>query len=168
MDTAVKTSRSGYLQRCIIKHIEGLVVNYDLTVSTMICEGTLFCASFNLWSPIVTHIIGHNTWRQNVSIFQCSTITITTLTLFIWLLVNVLMRSCCHLFIKFLKTKTRCWTVTQYTFSFVQVFLLPLLTNPKDFKLPYKIFLRTFIPVGLSWLVSPNLCLKKNWRMPVV
>ncbi|XP_033636533.1 DNA-directed RNA polymerase I subunit RPA1-like [Asterias rubens] len=32
VDTAVKTSRSGYLQRCIIKHIEGLVVNYDLTV----------------------------------------------------------------------------------------------------------------------------------------
>lgn len=32
MDTAVKTSRSGYLQRCIIKHLEGLVVQYDLTV----------------------------------------------------------------------------------------------------------------------------------------
>lgn len=32
IDTAVKTSRSGYLQRCIIKHLEGLVVNYDLTV----------------------------------------------------------------------------------------------------------------------------------------
>ncbi|XP_033101512.1 DNA-directed RNA polymerase I subunit RPA1-like [Anneissia japonica] len=33
VDTAVKTSRSGYLQRCIIKHLEGLLVNYDLTVS---------------------------------------------------------------------------------------------------------------------------------------
>lgn len=32
MDTAVKTSRSGYLQRCIIKHLEGLVIQYDLTV----------------------------------------------------------------------------------------------------------------------------------------
>ncbi|XP_006900430.1 PREDICTED: DNA-directed RNA polymerase I subunit RPA1 [Elephantulus edwardii] len=32
VDTAVKTSRSGYLQRCIIKHLEGLVVCYDLTV----------------------------------------------------------------------------------------------------------------------------------------
>ncbi|KAG8591164.1 hypothetical protein GDO81_000070 [Engystomops pustulosus] len=32
VDTAVKTSRSGYLQRCIIKHMEGLVVQYDLTV----------------------------------------------------------------------------------------------------------------------------------------
>ena len=32
MDTAVKTSRSGYLQRCIIKHLEGITVNYDMTV----------------------------------------------------------------------------------------------------------------------------------------
>ena len=32
IDTAVKTSRSGYLQRCLIKLLEGLRVNYDLTV----------------------------------------------------------------------------------------------------------------------------------------
>ena len=32
VDTAVKTSRSGYLQRCLIKHLEGICVNYDLTV----------------------------------------------------------------------------------------------------------------------------------------
>lgn len=32
IDTAVKTSRSGYLQRCLVKHLEGLTVNYDLTV----------------------------------------------------------------------------------------------------------------------------------------
>ncbi|XP_048588420.1 DNA-directed RNA polymerase I subunit RPA1 isoform X2 [Nematostella vectensis] len=32
VDTAVKTSRSGYLQRCLIKHLEGLQVAYDLTV----------------------------------------------------------------------------------------------------------------------------------------
>ncbi|TRY91177.1 hypothetical protein DNTS_006106 [Danionella cerebrum] len=32
VDTAVKTSRSGYLQRCVIKHLEALVVQYDLTV----------------------------------------------------------------------------------------------------------------------------------------
>lgn len=32
IDTAVKTSRSGYLQRCLIKHMEGLSVNYDGTV----------------------------------------------------------------------------------------------------------------------------------------
>ncbi|CDH49468.1 dna-directed rna polymerase i complex largesubunit nuc1 [Lichtheimia corymbifera JMRC:FSU:9682] len=32
IDTAVKTSRSGYLQRCLIKHLEGLRVFYDHTV----------------------------------------------------------------------------------------------------------------------------------------
>jgi len=32
VDTAVKTSRSGYLQRCLIKHLEGLSVRYDGTV----------------------------------------------------------------------------------------------------------------------------------------
>ena len=31
-DTAVKTSRSGYLQRCLIKQLESLVVKYDMTV----------------------------------------------------------------------------------------------------------------------------------------
>ncbi|ESO03447.1 hypothetical protein HELRODRAFT_112321 [Helobdella robusta] len=32
VDTAVKTSRSGYLQRCLIKHLEGLTSAYDETV----------------------------------------------------------------------------------------------------------------------------------------
>ncbi|XP_047128509.1 DNA-directed RNA polymerase I subunit RPA1 isoform X1 [Hydra vulgaris] len=32
VDTAVKTSRSGYLQRCLIKHLEALRVEYDMTV----------------------------------------------------------------------------------------------------------------------------------------
>jgi DNA-directed RNA polymerase I subunit RPA1 len=32
IDTAVKTSRSGYLQRCLIKHLEGVRVHYDHTV----------------------------------------------------------------------------------------------------------------------------------------
>lgn len=32
VDTAVKTSRSGYLQRCLVKHMESLKVNYDHTV----------------------------------------------------------------------------------------------------------------------------------------
>lgn len=32
VDTAVKTSRSGYLQRCLIKHLEDLKVSYDYTV----------------------------------------------------------------------------------------------------------------------------------------
>lgn len=32
VDTAVKTSRSGYLQRCLIKNLECLTVQYDYTV----------------------------------------------------------------------------------------------------------------------------------------
>ena len=32
VDTAVKTSRSGYLQRCLMKHLEDLSVQYDATV----------------------------------------------------------------------------------------------------------------------------------------
>mmetsp|Transcript_1987 Transcript_1987/g.2788 ORF Transcript_1987/g.2788 Transcript_1987/m.2788 type:complete len:1737 (-) Transcript_1987:583-5793(-) len=32
VDTAVKTSRSGYLQRCLVKHLEELKVEYDFTV----------------------------------------------------------------------------------------------------------------------------------------
>ncbi|GFN85498.1 DNA-directed RNA polymerase subunit [Plakobranchus ocellatus] len=32
IDTAVKTSRSGYLQRCLVKHLEGLMINYDVSV----------------------------------------------------------------------------------------------------------------------------------------
>jgi DNA-directed RNA polymerase I subunit RPA1 len=37
VDTAVKTSRSGYLQRCLVKHMEELKVCYDSTVRD--CEG---------------------------------------------------------------------------------------------------------------------------------
>lgn len=32
VDTAVKTSRSGYLQRCLVKNLECLKVCYDYTV----------------------------------------------------------------------------------------------------------------------------------------
>jgi len=32
IDTVVKTSRSGYLQRCLIKGMEGIQVQYDNTV----------------------------------------------------------------------------------------------------------------------------------------
>eukprot|EP01103_Thecamoeba_quadrilineata_P011482 TRINITY_DN2752_c0_g1_i1.p1 TRINITY_DN2752_c0_g1~~TRINITY_DN2752_c0_g1_i1.p1 ORF type:complete len:1475 (-),score=331.47 TRINITY_DN2752_c0_g1_i1:100-4146(-) len=32
LDTAVKTAKSGYLQRCLIKHLEGVRVHYDMTV----------------------------------------------------------------------------------------------------------------------------------------
>ncbi|KAJ1517641.1 hypothetical protein HMI54_001065 [Coelomomyces lativittatus] len=39
IDTAVKTARSGYLQRCLIKHLEGLRVHYDGSVRDS--DGTL-------------------------------------------------------------------------------------------------------------------------------
>ncbi len=39
VDTAVKTSCSGYLQRCLIKHLEGLCVSYDLTVRHSVTDG---------------------------------------------------------------------------------------------------------------------------------
>ena len=44
IDTAVKTSRSGYLQRCIIKHLEGVHVNYDHTVRN--ADGTVLQFSY--------------------------------------------------------------------------------------------------------------------------
>ena len=37
VDTAVKTSRSGYLQRCLMKHLESLTVAYDRSVRD--CDG---------------------------------------------------------------------------------------------------------------------------------
>jgi DNA-directed RNA polymerase I subunit RPA1 len=40
IDTACKTSRSGYLQRCLVKLLEGLVVNYDQTVRDS-CDGSV-------------------------------------------------------------------------------------------------------------------------------
>jgi len=36
VDTAVKTSRSGYLQRCLVKHLESLTVAYDHSVRSSI------------------------------------------------------------------------------------------------------------------------------------
>ncbi|OQS01274.1 DNA-directed RNA polymerase I subunit RPA1 [Achlya hypogyna] len=39
VDTAVKTSRSGYLQRCLVKHLEDLHVAYDHTVRN--CDGNV-------------------------------------------------------------------------------------------------------------------------------
>ena len=41
VDTAVKTSRSGYLQRCIIKHMEGISVAYDATVRDAADKGVV-------------------------------------------------------------------------------------------------------------------------------
>ena len=39
VDTAVKTSRSGYLQRCLVKTLEALKVHYDHTVRD--CDGAV-------------------------------------------------------------------------------------------------------------------------------
>ena len=39
VDTAVKTSRSGYLQRCLVKNLEALRVHYDHTVRD--CDGAV-------------------------------------------------------------------------------------------------------------------------------
>uniref|UniRef100_A0A7S0SX43 DNA-directed RNA polymerase I subunit RPA1 n=1 Tax=Mantoniella antarctica TaxID=81844 RepID=A0A7S0SX43_9CHLO len=39
VDTAVKTSRSGYLQRCLVKNLEALRVHYDYTVRD--CDGAI-------------------------------------------------------------------------------------------------------------------------------
>lgn len=39
IDTAVKTARSGYLQRCIIKVMETLRVHYDYSVRD--CDGSI-------------------------------------------------------------------------------------------------------------------------------
>ena len=44
VDTAVKTSRSGYLQRCLIKHLEGICVSYDLSVSVLAQVYLYHCA----------------------------------------------------------------------------------------------------------------------------
>lgn len=46
IDTAVKTSRSGYLQRCLIKGMEGIKVGYDNTVRDS--DGSLVQVSFYL------------------------------------------------------------------------------------------------------------------------
>ncbi|GAX74019.1 hypothetical protein CEUSTIGMA_g1469.t1 [Chlamydomonas eustigma] len=40
VDTAVKTSRSGYLQRCLVKNLESLRVHYDNTVRDN-CDGSV-------------------------------------------------------------------------------------------------------------------------------
>jgi DNA-directed RNA polymerase I subunit RPA1 len=39
VDTAVKTSRSGYLQRCLVKTLEALKISYDHTVRD--CDGSV-------------------------------------------------------------------------------------------------------------------------------
>ena len=50
IDTAVKTSRSGYLQRCLIKGMEGIRVHYDNTVRDS--DGSLVQVR---WTPMPCH-----------------------------------------------------------------------------------------------------------------
>lgn len=38
VDTAVKTARSGYLQRCLIKNLEALTVAYDATGELLVID----------------------------------------------------------------------------------------------------------------------------------
>lgn len=56
IDTAVKTSRSGYLQRCLIKGMEGIQVQYDNTVRDS--DGSLVqvCTLLILTQVIVAYI----------------------------------------------------------------------------------------------------------------
>ena len=51
IDTAVKTSRSGYLQRCLVKHLEALLVDYDMTVR----DSDGICHSVPVWRRWTGH-----------------------------------------------------------------------------------------------------------------
>jgi DNA-directed RNA polymerase I subunit RPA1 len=66
IDTAVKTSRSGYLQRCIIKHLESLVVSYDGTVRDSDGSVVQFAYGEDGLDP-VHHASVHNLklWSEN-------------------------------------------------------------------------------------------------------
>ncbi|KAF6158800.1 hypothetical protein GIB67_040314 [Kingdonia uniflora] len=73
VDTAVKTSRSGYLQRCLIKNLEGLKVCYDYTVRDadnsiiQFCYGedgvdvhkTSFISEFNILAANLERLSDH-------------------------------------------------------------------------------------------------------------
>jgi DNA-directed RNA polymerase I subunit RPA1 len=45
VDTTVKTSRSGYLQRCLVKNLESLRISYDGTVRD-VCDGSVVQLSY--------------------------------------------------------------------------------------------------------------------------
>ena len=64
IDTAVKTSRSGYLQRCLIKLLEGLVVNYD-QVWTLTQFYRIFCKK--KIRPQITRVLSSHTFLLPVS-----------------------------------------------------------------------------------------------------
>eukprot|EP00965_Chrysotila_dentata_P090139 2975243-Pleurochrysis_carterae.AAC.1 len=68
VDTAVKTSRSGYLQRCLIKHLEPLSVAYDHTVRSSVDKSVVqFVAGEDGLDPTKV------SYLQNASFFAMNT-----------------------------------------------------------------------------------------------
>lgn len=68
IDTAVKTARSGYLQRCLIKHLEGLKVNYDNTVRDT-ADGSILQFNYGEDSLDVTKSSFLNNFKFNAQNF---------------------------------------------------------------------------------------------------
>lgn len=58
VDTAVKTSRSGYLQRCLVKHLEELKVNYDNTVRDSVGNIVQFLYGEDGLDPLQAGVLG--------------------------------------------------------------------------------------------------------------
>jgi DNA-directed RNA polymerase I subunit RPA1 len=61
VDTAVKTSRSGYLQRCLVKHLEELKINYDMTVRDSGGNVIQFLYGEDGLDPVSTALLGGST-----------------------------------------------------------------------------------------------------------
>ncbi|GAM16960.1 hypothetical protein SAMD00019534_001350 [Acytostelium subglobosum LB1] len=71
IDTAVKTARSGYLQRCIIKHLEGLTVQYDNTVRDS--DGSIIQFNYGEDSLEITkrqYLLNFDNIAQNFDLFK--------------------------------------------------------------------------------------------------
>lgn len=65
IDTAVKTSRSGYLQRCLVKHLEQLVVHYDNTVRDTDGKVIQFLYGEDGIDPVNSNYINNYDFIQN-------------------------------------------------------------------------------------------------------
>ena len=73
VDTAVKTSRSGYLQRCLIKSLESLSVHYDSTVRD--CDGSIVQFQYGEDGLDVTKtsfMRQHKFYKDNVSALKAN------------------------------------------------------------------------------------------------
>ncbi|CAF4077809.1 unnamed protein product, partial [Rotaria sordida] len=70
IDTAVKTARIDYLERCLMKHFEGLVVNYDLTVRDS--DGNVIQFQYEEYYPFLianqSTILGQDEYSRIVDI----------------------------------------------------------------------------------------------------